>query len=68
MNGPNRTLTPQNLATPSRGIVMPEGRYCAGAKRRVYDGTALMSLLLITFNTTQTFDSHGKPTDSDNDK
>lgn len=61
----NTKISPFDIAEDVLTIELPESKYDNNAQTR-YD--VVNPVLAITWGQTQTFDSSGKPKDSDNDK
>lgn len=61
----NTKISPFDIAEDLLTIELPDSKYDSKSQKR-YD--VVDPVLAITWNATQTFDSSGKPKDSDNDK
>jgi hypothetical protein len=61
-------LSPTDLARPAINIAEEETEYNYSTQTRFGTSDKHISPMATTYNGTQTFDSHGKPKDSDNDK
>jgi hypothetical protein len=60
-----RKITPADLAEPKIKVNLGEASYSHKSQTRLEKSGVIY---MVTFNTTQTFNTKGQPTDKDNDK